>query len=215
MPVTATTALGLRGWSWRRRLPVIVLAVAAITLLELRVVVTIAHSRHTVYQLPTAAVITVVAAGAIGTLAAVGMTLIPRPRVAVLAAVIAGLAVAGLATVLSIGLLLLPVAIVAGFAIAPALRGTGSRGWALGLLCGVPLGAGLVAVSIVSVQPPLVRCGQGTVDVSDRAWWGGGTGTTSSVAWLQPGGGDGRLTSGGQTYRYACRGRTLVSFEKS
>lgn len=214
--MTASTALGLRGWSWRRRLPAILLAAALITLLEWRVVVTIAHARHAVYQLPAAAVITVVAAGAIATVAAVGMTLVPRPRVAVLAALVAGLGVAGLATVLSIGLLLLPVAIVAGFALAPALRGTGRRGWGLGLLCGLPVGAGLVAVSIVSIQPPLVRCGHNTIVVSDRAWWGGGTGTTSEVDWLRPdGSGGGRLTAGGDSFRYACRGTTLVSFEKS
>ena len=194
----------------------IVLAAAVITLLELRVVVTIAHSHHAVYQLPAAAVATVVAAGAVATVAAVGMTLVPRPRVAVLAALVAALAVAGLATVLSIGLLLLPVAIVASFAIAPALRGTGRRGWALGLLCGIPLGAGIVAVSIVSIQPPLVRCGHTAISVSDRAWWGGGTGTTSVVDWLrQDGSGDGRLVTGGHTIRYACRGTTLVSFAKS
>jgi hypothetical protein len=195
---------------------VIVLAAALITLLELRVVVTIAHARHAVYQLPAAAVATVVVAGALATVAAVGMTLIPRPRVAVLAAVVAGLAVAGLATVLSIGLLLLPVAIVAAFAIMPALRGTGRRGWALGLLCGIPLGMGLVTVSIVSIQPPLVRCGRDTVNVSDRAWWGGGTATTSEVDWLRPDeNGSGRITEGGQTFRYACRGTTLVGFAKS
>jgi hypothetical protein len=214
--MTASTAPGLRGWSWRRRLPVILLAAALITLLEWRVVVTIAHGRHAVYQLPAAAVVTVVAAGAIGAIAAVGMTLLPSPRVAVLAALVAGLGIAGLATVLSIGLLLLPVAIVASFALAPALRGTGRRGWMLGLLCGIPLGAGLVAVSIVSIQPPLVRCGRGTIDVSDRAWWGGGTGTTSEVDWLRPDGtGGGRLTTGGQTFTYACRGTTLTSFTTS
>jgi hypothetical protein len=195
---------------------VVVLAAALITLLELRVVITIAHARHAVYQLPLAAVVTVVAAGAIATVAAVGMTLLPRPRVAVLAALIAGLFVAGVATLLGIGLLLLPVAIVAGFAIAPALRGAGRRGAVLGLLCGIPLGAGLVAVSIVSIQPPLVRCGRGTISVTDRAWWGGGTGTTSEVDWLAPDGtGGGRLTAGGQAFRYACRGTTLVSFAKS
>jgi hypothetical protein len=214
--VTASTALGLRGWSWRRRLPVIVLAAALITLLELRVVVTVAHARHSVYQLPTAAVITVIAAGALATVAAVGMTLVPRPRVAVLTAVVAGLATAGLATVLSIGLLLLPVAVVTAFALAPALRGTGRRGWALGLLCGIPLGAGLVAVSVVSTQPPLLRCGPGTVTESERDWWGGGTATSTGVDWIRPSDtAAGRISAGGRTYLYACRGTSLVSFARS
>jgi hypothetical protein len=209
------SALGLAGWSWRRRLPVIVMAAALITLLELRVAVTVSHSRHPVYQLPRAAVITVVAAGAIATLAAIGMTLVPRPRIAVMVALVAGLAVAGLATVLSIGLLLLPVAVVAGFAIVPMLRGARPRDWGLALLCGVPLGAGVVAVSIVSTQPPLLRCAPGTVTESERAWWGGGTGTSSGSAWFtpEPGSTD-TITAGERTFRYACRGTTLVSFSR-
>src|SRR6478752_2350158 len=118
----------MAGWSWRRRLPVVVLAAALITLIEVRVGVTIAHSRHDVYRLPRAAVVTVV----------------------------------------------------------PALRGSGRRGWALAFLCGVPLGAGLVAVSIVSIQPPLVRCAPGSVTESERAWWGGGSGTSFGTDWVTP-----------------------------
>ena len=103
-------------------------------------------------------------------------------------ALVAGLCMAGVATVLSIGLLLLPVAVVAAFAIVPRLRGTRRRDWGLALLCGIPLGAGLVAVSIVSTQPPLLRCQPGTVTESERAWWGGGTGTSSGTAWVDAGG---------------------------
>jgi hypothetical protein len=213
--VTAASALGLVGWSWRRRLPAILLAAALITLLELRVAVTISHSRHAVYQLPRAAVITVVAAGAIATVAAIGTTLVPRPRVALMVALVAGLAMAGVATVFSIGLLLLPVAVVALFVIIPMLRGARRRDWALSLLCGVPLGAGLVAVSIVSTQPPLLRCGPGTVTESERAWWGSGTGTSSGTAWITPpAGAPATITSGGRTFRYTCRGSTLVSFSR-
>jgi hypothetical protein len=213
--VTAASALGLVGWSWRRRLPVIVLAAALITLLELRVAVTISHSRHPVYQLPRAAVITVVVAGAVATVAAIGMTLVPRPRVAIMVALVAGLCMAGVATVLGIGLLLLPVAVVAAFAIIPRLRGTRRRDWGLALLCGVPLGAGIVAVSIVSTQPPLLRCEPGTVTESERAWWGGGTGTSSGTAWVTPApGSTATITAGERTFRYACRGTTLVSFSR-
>ena len=100
--------------------------------------VTVSHSRHPVYQLPRAAVITVVAAGAIAALAAIGMTLVPRPRIAAMVALVAGLAVAGVATVLSIGLLLLPVAVVAGFAIVPMLRGARRRDWGSRCSAGCP-----------------------------------------------------------------------------
>jgi hypothetical protein len=204
------------GWSWRRRLPVILLAAALITLLELRVVTTIAHARHPVYQLPQAAVITVVAAGVVATLAAVGMTLVPRPRAAVMVALVAGLAMAGIATVLSIGLLLLPVAIVTAFALVPMLRGARPRDWGLALLCGVPLGAGLVAVAIVSTQPPLLRCAPGTITESQRAWWGSGTGTSSGTDWIAPAqGAPGTITVGSQTVRYTCRGTRLVGFSAS
>jgi hypothetical protein len=214
--VTAASALGLVGWSWRRRLPVIVLAAALVTLLELRVVTTIAHARHPVYQLPQAAVITVVAAGVVATLAAVGMTLVPRPRAAVMVALVAGLAMAGIATVLSIGLLLLPVAIVTAFALVPMLRGAGPRDWGLALLCGVPLGAGLVAVAIVSTQPPLLRCAPGTITESQRAWWGSGTGTSSGTDWIASAqGAPSTIRVGSQTIRYTCRGTRLVGFSAS
>lgn len=211
--MSAASPTGLTGWSWRRRLPVILLAAALITLIELRVGVTIAHSRHDVYRLPRAAVITVVAAGVIATLGAAGLVIVPRPRGAILAALVSGLFVAGIATAFSIGLLLIPAAIVSAFALVPALRGDGPRVWGLAFLCGVPLGVGLVAVSIVSIQPPLVRCGSGSVTESDRAWWGGGSGTSSGTDWIAPDGdAHGTISSGGRTYRYACHGSDLVSF---
>ncbi|HEY2789902.1 MAG TPA: hypothetical protein VGI72_10630, partial [Gaiellales bacterium] len=85
----------------------------------------------------------------------------------------------------------------------------------IALLCGVPLGAGIVAVSIVSTQPPLLRCEPGTVTESERAWWGGGTGTSSGSAWVAPGSvSAGTITAGERTFRYACRGTTLVSFSR-
>ncbi len=205
----------MAGWSWRRRLPLIVLAAALITLIEVRVGVTIAHSRHDVYRLPRAAVVTVVAAGVIATVAAAALVLLPRPRGAIMVALVAGLLVAGIATMFSIGLLLIPAAIVSAFAIVPALRGGGRRGWALAFLCGVPLGAGLVAVSIVSIQPPLVRCAPGSVTESERAWWGGGSGTASGSDWITPpGDANGTVISDGRTFRYACRGTDLVGFSE-
>ena len=211
--MSAASPRGLTGWSWRRRLPVILLAAALITLIELRVGVTIAHSRHDVYRLPRAAVVTVVAAGVIATVAAAGLVLVPRPRAAILAALVSGLFVAGIATAFSIGLLLIPAAIVSAFALVPALRGEAPRVRALAFLCGVPLGIGLVAVSIVSIQPPLVRCGSGSVTESDRAWWGGGSGTSSGTDWIaRDGDAHGTISSGGRTYRYACRGADLVAF---
>jgi hypothetical protein len=161
-------------------------------------------------------VITVVAAGVVATLAAVGMTLVPRPRAAVMVALVAGLAMAGIATVLSIGLLLLPVAIVTAFALVPMLRGARRRDWGLALLCGVPLGAGLVAVAIVSTQPPLLRCAPGTITESQRAWWGSGTGTSSGTDWIASAqGAPSTIRVGSQTIRYTCRGTRLVGFSAS
>ena len=193
----------------------IVLAAALITLLELRVAVTVAHSRHAVYLLPRAAVVTVVVLGVVAAAAAIGTTLVPRPRVALMIALVAGLGMAGAATVFSIGLLLVPVAVVAGFTIMPMLRGAGRRDLGLSVLCGVPLGAGLVAVSIVSTQPPLLRCAPGAVTESERAWWGSGTGTSSGTSWIAPAGGaQGTITAGGRTVHYACDGNRLVSFSR-
>jgi hypothetical protein len=161
-------------------------------------------------------VVTVVAAGVVATLAAVGMTLVPRPRAAVMVALVAGLAMAGIATVLSIGLLLLPVAIVTAFALVPMLRGAGPRDWGLALLCGVPLGAGLVAVAIVSTQPPLLRCAPGTITESQRAWWGSGTGASSGTDWIASAqGAPSTIRVGSQTIRYTCRGTRLVGFSAS
>jgi len=130
--------------------------------------------------------------------------------------VIALLGLAGAATVFGIGLLLLPGAAVGAIALIPALRGDGARNLVLCLLCGVPLGAGLVAVTLVSMQPPLVRCSPGTVTESQRVWWGGGTGTSSGTAWFSPAPStSGRITSGGHTFRYTCRGPSLVHFDRT
>jgi hypothetical protein len=204
------------GWSWRRRLPVMGVAAAVITLIELRTAVTIQHAHHRVYQLPTAAVITVVAAGVLAGIAAIGLLLVPRPRNALMVAVVTALVLAGAATVFGIGLLLLPGAAVGAVALIPALRGDGARDLVLCLLCGVPLGAGLVAVTIVSIQPPLLRCSPGTITESQRAWWGSGTGTSSGTAWISTApGASGRITSGGHTFLYACRGPSLVHFSKA
>jgi hypothetical protein len=206
---------GLAGWSWRGRLPFILLAAALITLIELRVGVTIAHSRHDVYRLPRAAVVTVVAAGVLATVGAAGLVIVPRPRGAIIAALVTGLFAAGIATAFSIGLLLIPAAIVSAFALVPALRGDGPRMWGLAFLCGLPLGVGLVAVSIVSIQPPLVKCARNSVEESERAWWGGGSGTFSGTDWISPtGDAHGTITSDGKTFRYACRGADLVSFSE-
>jgi hypothetical protein len=211
--VTAASATGTLGWSWRRRLPVIVVAAALITLIELRAAVTIQHAHHRVYQLPTAAVITVVAAGAIAALAAIGLVLVPRPRTAIMVTVVAALAFAGAATALGIGILVLAAAVVAAFGLAPALRSDGARNLVLAVICGIPLGAGLVAVSIVSTQPPLLRCSPGSVRESQRAWWGSGTGTSSGTAWISPT--SGRVSADGHTFSYACRGPSLVRFTES
>jgi hypothetical protein len=105
--------------------------------------------------------------------------------------------------------------VVAGFAIVPMLRGVGRRSLGLSVLCGVPLGAGLVAVSIVSTQPPLLRCAPGAVTESERAWWGSGTGTSSGTTWIAPAGGTtATITADGRTFRYTCSGTRLVSFSR-
>jgi hypothetical protein len=129
---------------------------------------------------------------------------------------VAALGLAGAATVFGIGLLLLPGAAVGAIALVPGLRRDGPRNLVLCLLCGVPLGAGLVAVTLVSIQPPLVRCSPGTVTESQRVWWGGGTGMSSGTAWISPAAGtSGSVSSGGHTFRYMCRGPSLVHFDKT
>jgi hypothetical protein len=139
--------------------------------------------------------------------------LLPRPRPAILIGLITSLALAGLATVFSIGLVLLPAAVIATLALFPALRGARPRELAYALLCGVPLAAGLVVVSIVSIQPPAVECAPGSVTQSDRAWWGGGIGMSSGTDWISPAGdASGHFSTDGATYDYACRGSTLVRF---
>ena len=139
-----------------------------------------------------------------------------RRKLSTAMSAVAALAVAGAATFFGIGLLLLPGAAVGAVALVPAMRGEGARNLVLCLLCGVPLGAGLVAVTIVSIQPPLLRCTPGTVTESQRPWWGGGTGTWSATAWFSPAAGaSGRISSGGDTFRYTCRGPSLVHFQKT
>jgi hypothetical protein len=176
--------------------------------------ITAAHSRHDVYQLPTEAVATVVAAALVTILAAGVMVVSARPQAALLVGLTVGLFVLGLLAIFSIGLLLLIGSVVLLLPVTRLLREASATHAGASLVTGALLGLGLVVVWVVSSQGPMVQCSSNGVSESERAWWGGGlSGSSSGSDTVYPNGAaHGTITTGGHTYTYSCRAGKLVRF---
>lgn len=176
--------------------------------------VTVAHSRHAVYQLPTEAVATVVVAAVVTILAAWVVVVVPRPQAALLGAVTVGFFVFGLLAIFSIGLLLLVGAVALLVPMMRLLRRASAIPAGASLVTGALLGFGLVVVWVVSSQGPMVECSPNGVSESERAWWGGGlSGSSSGSGSVYPNGSaHGTITTNGHTYTYSCLAGKLVSF---
>jgi hypothetical protein len=196
------------------RVPFGIVAGCVTAYVVLAAVVTAAHSRHAVYQLPAEAVATVLAAGLVTILAAGVMVTLRRPQAALLVAVTVALFVFGLLAIFSIGLLLLIGSVVLLLPVTRLLRGASATEAGASLVTGALLGLGLVVVWVVSSQGPMVQCSSNGVSESERAWWGGGlSGSSSGSDTVYPNGAaHGTVTTGGHTYTYSCRAGKLVKF---
>lgn len=187
----------------------VALAVAALS--AWRLAVTLDHARLLVYQLPAVAVIAEVAAAGVAVLAAGALVVLPRPLVGLAAAVTTVLCLLGL-------LVFPPAGLLAGLIGALAIRLlAGPAGLVRPSVAGALLAAGVLVVWVVSSQPPVVRCLQGGVSSSDRAWWGGSSGGGDSGSGsVSPGGvAAGSISAGGRTFAYACQDGRLLRFAPS
>jgi hypothetical protein len=196
------------------RVPFGIVAGCITVYVVIAVALTVAHARHVVYQLPGQAVATVLAAGLVTILAAGVMVMLRRPQAALLVAMTVALFVFGLVAIFSIGLLLLVGSVILLFPVMRLLHGASATQSGASLLTGSLLGLGLVVVSLVFSQPPMVECSSSGVSESERAWWGGGvSGSSSGSGTVYPNGAaHGTITTGGHTYTYSCLAGKLVNF---
>ena len=135
-----------------------------------------------------------------------GLLVIRRYDLAALAAVATGLIIAGLAALLSIGMLLILLAIVPVWLLAKRLSHRSD--WPA-VLTGAGVGVGLLLLTWVAIQPPLVACGEAGATVSIPSQYSAVSGGATSdgdreVGWAE---------FDGNTLSYECQGGELVGFE--
>lgn len=137
-----------------------------------------------------------------------GLLLIRRYDLAALAAVATGLLVAGWAALLSIGILLILLASIPIWLLAKRLSQTSD--W-LAVLTGAGVGMGLLLLTWVAIQPPLVACGESGATVSIPSQYDAVSGGATrdgdrEVGWAE---------FDGNSLSYECQGGELVTFELS
>jgi hypothetical protein len=175
---------------------------------------TVAHANEPVYDLPAIAVVTVCVATAVVVGGAIAMARSRQPHLALLSALSMLLFVVGVLAILSIGILLLIAAVAVLVVLVHQSRANLDRAAVLG---GAVSSFGLVAVLVVSLQPPIVECLDSGVRTTSRAWWGGsGAGSGSGTASFDPDSNtaSGTITVGSSVYSYTCRDGRLSTFSK-
>ena len=156
----------------------------------------------------------VAVAGSVFALAGVSVLAMSRHRDLVLLSATASLLmIAAVLALFSVGILVLPLAVVT--LVVLARRTSGRRGLAVPLLAGPAVALGLVVLFVIWVQPPLVECHERGVSATGRPWWGsggssGGEELTSSGVSVATGSID---TPSGR-YVYRCEGSTLTEFRR-
>ena len=193
----------VRSGRWRIALFVSVLGACVVVVLGL---VLLERRADPVYLVGSYQVVLawVGAVAALGGLA--GLLLIRRYDLAALAAAATGLLIAGWAALLSIGILLILLAAIPIWLLAKRLPETSY--WPA-VLTGAAVGAGLLLLTWVAVQPPLVACGEAGATVSFPSQFSSGSGGASSdgdreVGWAQ---------FDGYSLSYECQGGERVTFE--
>ena len=202
------------------RSSVVFAAVVGMVLSAFLLVLVVVHAGRPEHDLPPSAV----AMGVAGAVAsAAGWALIARSGDGFLLAValLGLLLVAGVVSLLSIGLLLLLVgagaAVVVGrVAARRRVEGrpvSGRRAVAVAALVGL----GLPVVALVATDGPVVRCHVNGVSTSESLFRSSSSGSGSGGTSMSGGGpgneSTGAIVQGGRAYRYRCVGAELVEFE--
>lgn len=195
----------VKSGSWRIAFVVSVLGAGVVVVLCLALFERRADPVYAVasYQIVLASV------GAIAGLCGLaGLLLIQRYDLAVLAAVATGLLIAGWSALLSIGILLILLASIPIWLLAKRL--SQASDWPA-VLTGAGVGMGLLLLTWVAIQPPLVACGETGATVSIPSQYSAVSGGATSdgereVGWAE---------FDGNSLSYECRGGELRSFELS
>jgi len=129
---------------------------------------------------------------------------------ALLSAIVSILMIGAVLSLFSIGIVLLPLAIVT--LVLLVRRVQGRKGLAAPLLAGPAVSVGLAVLSVIWVQPPLVECHQNGVGANSRPWWGSSSGSGEQ----SPSGGvaTGSIETPSGRYVYRCEGQRLTEFRR-
>jgi hypothetical protein len=113
----------------------------------------------------------------------------------------------------SVGMLVLPVAVVT--LVLLGRRASGRGRLVVPLLAGPAVAVGLTVVFVIWVQPPLVECHEHGVTGNSRPWWESGGGIGSGE--VSPSGvsvATGSIETPSGRYVYRCKGPTLTEFRR-
>ena len=189
-------------------------------------VLVVVHAGRPVHDLTLTAIVL----GVGGALAAiVGWALIARSGDAVLlgAALLGLLLVAGVVSLLSIGIVLL----LAGSGVAVVLGRVAGRRRAEGrpvpvrraIATGALVGVGLPVAALAAADGPVVQCHTNGVSSSESIFrpsssssaggWSGSSGSGTTTMSAEGATGTGMIVQGGRAYRYRCLGDELVEFD--
>ncbi len=157
---------------------------------------------------------------ALAVLGASALTLNRHRDVALLSAMASTLMAVAVLALFSVGVLVLPLAVVT--LVRLVRRASGRRGIAVPLLAGPAIAVGLALLLVIWVQPPLVECQPNGVSQSSRPWWGSGgnsgsgsssgTGGSGSAELSPSGVATGSIETPSGRYVFRCEGGKLVEF---
>jgi hypothetical protein len=151
-------------------------------------------------------------------LALVGASVLALSRhrdLVLLSATASMLMIVAVLALFSIGILVLPLAVVTFVLL--VRRTSGRRGLAVPLLAGPAVAVGLAVLFVIWVQPPLVECHEHGVSGTSRPWWGSGGSGGSGGGEVTPSGvsvATGSIDTPSGRYLYRCEGSTLIEFRR-
>lgn len=195
---------------------------AAVAVVAVLMITSLVRRSSEAVEAVSPTVLAVAAAGSMMALAGAGFLAVSRHRdVTLLSATASLLVLVAVLALFSIGILVLPIAVV--MLVILGRRTSGHTSLAAPLLAGATLATGLVVLFAIWVQPPLVRCLEHGASTTSRPWWGisggsySGSGTAGAGGVSPTGAGvaTGSMETSSGRYVYRCEGRKLVEFQRT
>jgi hypothetical protein len=159
-----------------------------------------------VYLIETYHVVLAVAAATVALASLAGMLVVHRYDLAALSALTSSLLVSGIAALPSIGVILILLAFIPVWFLARRLAH--GLDWPA-VLSGAGVGAGLLILTWVAIQPPLVACGDGGATININGRYDSVSGESTRL----DGGEAGSARFDGHSLSYECQQSELVRFE--